>query len=63
MIPGSKRGFAYGLFNTAYGLAWFAGSLLMGILYQSGRPYIIWFVVAMEVLSMLSFLRLCKKIS
>jgi predicted MFS family arabinose efflux permease len=31
--PAEKRGTAYGVFNAAYGLAWFAGSSLLGLLY------------------------------
>jgi MFS family permease len=31
--PASERGTAYGIFNAAYGLAWFAGSSLLGVLY------------------------------
>ncbi len=31
--PAAKRGTAYGVFNAAYGLAWFAGSGLLGVLY------------------------------
>jgi len=33
MIPTERRGVAYGFFNTVYGLAWFAGSFVMGIIY------------------------------
>jgi len=29
-----QRGFAYGIFNTVYGLAWLAGSVTIGFLYQ-----------------------------
>ncbi len=29
-----KRGFAYGIFNALYGAAWFAGSIISGILYE-----------------------------
>ena len=29
-----RRGSAYGIFNTIFGISWFAGSLLMGILYS-----------------------------
>jgi hypothetical protein len=32
MIPANGRGTAYGVFNTGYGLFWFAGSALMGVL-------------------------------
>ena len=31
MIPRDRRGIAYGLFNTGFGLAWFAGSAVMGM--------------------------------
>ncbi len=34
MVPSNKRGSAYGIFNTGYGLFWFLGSSLMGILYD-----------------------------
>jgi predicted MFS family arabinose efflux permease len=34
MIPSEKRGTAFGTFNTVYGLFWFAGSTLMGYLYD-----------------------------
>ncbi|MBX6323290.1 MAG: MFS transporter, partial [Rhodospirillaceae bacterium] len=34
MAPAERRGTAYGLFNTAYGMAWFAGSVLLGVLYD-----------------------------
>lgn len=34
LAPAKRRGTAYGLFNGAYGLAWFAGSALLGALYD-----------------------------
>lgn len=34
MVPPDKRGSAYGVFNTGYGIAWFLGSALIGVLYQ-----------------------------
>jgi len=33
MVPRDRRGTAYGIFNTGYGLFWFLGSALLGILY------------------------------
>ncbi|GBD26520.1 sugar efflux transporter [bacterium HR30] len=33
LTPPSRRGSAYGLFNMAFGLAWFAGSSVLGVLY------------------------------
>jgi MFS family permease len=34
MVPPERRGSAYGIFNTGYGIAWFLGSALMGVLYD-----------------------------
>jgi len=33
VIPPQKRGTAFGLFDTGYGIAWFLGSATMGLLY------------------------------
>jgi len=38
LAPASQRGTAYGVFNAAYGLAWFAGSSLLGVLYDWSVP-------------------------
>ena len=38
LAPASQRGTAYGIFNAAYGLAWFAGSTLLGVLYDWSVP-------------------------
>ena len=34
LAPGERRGTAYGVFNALYGVAWFAGSVLLGALYD-----------------------------
>ena len=51
LIPVARRGLAYGIFNTAYGLAWLLGAGLMGIFYEHSISYIIWFTVIMELAS------------
>ncbi|AHY48376.1 Major Facilitator Superfamily (plasmid) [Rubrobacter radiotolerans] len=45
------RGTAYGVFNTAFGLFWFAGSALMGLLYEASINYLIVFSVGLQLLS------------
>lgn len=50
IVP-TKRGLAYGIFNTIYGLSWFLGSTLMGVLYDVSIIYIIAFSVAVELAS------------
>jgi MFS family permease len=51
MIPASKRGSAYGLFNTGFGIFWFLGSALMGILYDLSLLSMIAFSVAAQFIS------------
>ena len=46
--PADRRGFAYGIFNTAYGAAWFAGSLAIGALYTLGTGYAALFMILMQ---------------
>ena len=57
----NQRGFAYGLFNTAYGIAGFLGSLLVGILYDISTAYIVLFVFLVEIISIQLFFFLKKE--
>lgn len=52
MAPQQRRGTAYGIFNAGYGLAWFLGSALMGILYDLSRPALVAFSIAVQLLSL-----------
>jgi len=56
LTPVERRGFAYGIFNTAYGASWFLGALLMGLLYELSMNYLILFAVVMELISIPLFL-------
>ena len=49
MVPAARRASAYGLFTAAYGLAWFAGSAVMGILYDAALPAVMIFSVLAEL--------------
>ncbi|MBI4528907.1 MAG: MFS transporter [Deltaproteobacteria bacterium] len=60
MVPTNRRGSAYGIFNSAYGVFWFLGSALMGILYDISIPSLIAFSVASQ-LAALPLLVLIKK--
>jgi len=51
MVPMDRRGAAYGIFNTGYGVFWFLGSALMGVLYDTSVPALIMFSVAMQLAS------------
>src|SRR5262245_27436775 len=46
-----RRGTAYGVFNSGYGLLWFAGSALMGVLYDVSLPTLIAFSMGAQLLA------------
>jgi len=48
MVTPQTRGFAFGLFTSVYGLAWFLGSALMGVLYDFSLPGLVAFSVAAQ---------------
>jgi predicted MFS family arabinose efflux permease len=48
MVSAGKRGGAYGIFNAGFGVSWFAGSLLMGWLYDRSLPALVAFSVAAQ---------------
>jgi MFS family permease len=50
LVPATKLGFAFGLFNTVYGLLWFVGSALMGVLYDMSVNALVVFSVASQLL-------------
>ncbi|HEY9666095.1 MAG TPA: MFS transporter [Coleofasciculaceae cyanobacterium] len=51
MVPIDKRGSAYGIFATGYGLAWFLGSALMGILYDRSVTSLVVFSVVIQLVT------------
>lgn len=51
MVPSRRRGTAYGLFSSLYGLSGFAGNALMGLLYSSPN-LLVTFSVTAELLSL-----------
>lgn len=51
LTPIRRRGIAYGVFNATYGIAWFLGAPIMGLLYDFSIPWLIGFVALMESIS------------
>ena len=62
MVPPERRGTAFGTFHTAFGLFWFAGSLLMARMYDSSILSLIIISVTSQVvaLDVISYLILKK---
>ena len=59
--PPGGRGFAFGIFNTIYGGAWFAGSIVLGALYMADPRYTAGFMILIQAVSMLVLGLLLKK--
>lgn len=51
VVSMKKRGTAFGAFNGIYGVAWFLGSVVMGLLYGVSLPALVAFGIAMQVAS------------
>jgi len=49
MVPAGRRGSAFGLFDTGYGVCWFLGSALMGILYDRSVGAVVAFSVGAQL--------------
>jgi MFS family permease len=49
LIPKEQRGTGYGIFHAGFGLFWFLGSALMGILYEFSLAALITFSVVMQL--------------
>jgi MFS family permease len=54
------RGRAYGVLNTAYGVSWFAGSVIMGYLYGISILYLVIFSVVIQVVSIPFFISILR---
>ncbi|HEX5488647.1 MAG TPA: MFS transporter [Rhodanobacteraceae bacterium] len=48
-IPRDKRATAMGIFNAIYGVAWFAGSILLGVLYDWNPLYTVIAALALQL--------------
>ncbi len=61
MAPTERRGTAYGLFNAVYGLAWFAGSVLLGVLYDRSVPALVIAALVLQLAAVPALLRLAGR--
>jgi uncharacterized membrane protein len=59
----NKRGTAFGTFNGVYGVAWFAGSALMGVLYGYSLTAVVAFGVIAQLVAAVMFFNLRKPLA
>ena len=52
MVPVSRRASAYGLFTAGYGIFWFVGSAIIGMLYDVSIPSLIAFSVVLQLIAL-----------
>ncbi len=52
LVGPDKRGTAFGVFDTGFGVSWFLGSASMGALYAASVPAVVAFSVAMQLLAL-----------
>ena len=55
LAPAARRGSAYGMFTACYGLAWLAGSFLIGVLYEYSIPALAITVTAVQAAALVIF--------
>jgi MFS family permease len=60
LVPLERRGRAYGAFNAAYGVAWFLGSWILGVLYGISRPALIIFAMVTQLAAVPIFARVAR---
>jgi MFS family permease len=56
MAPAQRRGTAYGVFTAAYGVFWFIGSAVIGVLYDVSLPSVVAFCMVTQFAAVLVFL-------
>lgn len=61
MVAKERRGYAYGLFNAVYGVLWFAGSAIMGLLYDISISWMVIFSIGVQFLSFPIFIVFANK--
>lgn len=61
LAPIDKRATGYGIFNTGFGISWFAGSFIMGILYDTSPLSLIIFSITTQLASIPLIILIIKK--
>lgn len=62
VIPREKRSTAFGIFDTAFGIAWFVGSAMMGLLYDKSVLAVVIFSVILQLAALPFFFAAHHKI-
>ena len=61
MVPANRRASAYGLFTAGYGVFWFLGSVVIGLLYNVSLPALVAFSLVAELAALPLFFVVHRK--
>jgi MFS family permease len=60
LVPTARRGTGYGIFTAIYGIAWLAGSTIIGALYSVSITELIIFTVATQLVALIAVIPLLR---
>ncbi|MFZ0456459.1 MAG: MFS transporter [Ignavibacteriaceae bacterium] len=63
MVPQNRRPSAYGIFTAGYGIFWFIGSVILGILYDVWIPGVVILSIALQLIAIPIFINLKRRIN
>jgi len=63
LIPPSKRASAFGMFDAGFGVLWFGGSAIMGILYDQSVAAVVIFSTGLQIIAILWILALRQRLA
>ncbi|HVA33764.1 MAG TPA: MFS transporter [Candidatus Baltobacteraceae bacterium] len=63
MVPQHRRASAYGIFTGVYGMAWFLGSIAIGLLYMKSLTAVVIFCVVAELVAIPIFIRVNQQLA
>src|SRR6266704_314583 len=63
VVSMNKRGTAFGSFNAAYGVLWFAGSVTMGLLYDHSLVALVVFGISAQLAAAVLFIWLRRPLA
>lgn len=63
MVGPARRASAYGAFTAGFGIAWFLGSALLGLLYDVSIPALVLVACTLELASIPFFLAVARRVS
>jgi uncharacterized membrane protein len=63
VVSMNKRGAAFGVFNGIYGVMWFAGSVIMGLLYSRSLAGLVAFGIGAQIVAAVMFVGIRGKLA